>query len=296
MVSLLFTMWAYVGIAQEDEAGEVQPSLRNIILEENQTLPRSAESEAAHEQIKQILASDKFAQKKTIKRWQWIDTEDEEARKEKIPEAIISIIEFFEKYGGVFSGFATGIEIFIWSLALLIIIFVVYRYHETIRVFVGNLGNQQQVADLPTTLLGLDIKKESLPDDIASSSLNLWNQQQHRLAIALLLRASLVKLVHEYGVLLYDSHTEQECCAAVELQTPTLVSDYFHDLVAAWQSIAYAHVTPSDRTFLDLSTRWPNVFDAKFKPTSTDSTRDSAQDSTKDSAKDEGTSGAPDAK
>lgn len=235
-------------------------SASNFVLEDGQELSRSELSQDYYSQIKEVLSNDDFARKETVTGWRWIDTEDETTRKEKIPGWIITIIEFLEHFAGAFAGFALAIELLLWAGLIALFAYVFYRYHDNIRTFVNKLGNQPEHQELPTTLLGLDVKKESLPKHIVKSASQLWSAGEHRQAIALLLRATLIKLIHENAVQLYDSDTESECCERVDEQAPKPQSGYLRSLVSAWQSIAYAHTVPSEQTFKSLCDGWSTTF------------------------------------
>ncbi len=246
--------------AQQQESD--QDYDRNFTLDEGEELPRNAASTEYHQQIEAVLADKDFSQKKTVTDWRWIDTADKKKREEKFPESIISFIEFLERHQNTIKTLATIFEFLLWGLAIALIAWLLLRYRETLYRFVtGGLSDNQEA--LPTTLLGLDVKKESLPKDIPTSAKHLWQQGEHRQAIALLLRASLVRLIHDHKVRLFDSDTENECCERIKQQAPKRSSVYMRELVNTWQTVAYAHQTPTEATFTQLCGEWPEVFNAK---------------------------------
>jgi len=140
------------------------------------------------------------------------------------------------------------------------VIFIIYRYQESIRDFASGSFKSETAPELPTTLLGLDLKKEKLPTKVADVAHQLWSQGKHREAVALLLRASLISLIQDFRIKLYDSDTEAECCDRIELRAPNNLSNYMRRLVAAWQSIAYAHRIPPKHEFQALCEAWPSLF------------------------------------
>lgn len=240
----------------------------NFTLEKGENLPRSANAETYHKEIQSILGSDDFAQKRSVTRWRWIDTQDKKARDEKFPELIIDFLELLESNQGAIRSIASILEVFLWILLGSVLIYLVYNYHENIRdLFHGRL-NREPEPELPATLLGLDLKKQSLPTDVATSARQLWDRGEHREAVALLLRASLIFLIKEHRIKLYDSDTEAECCQRIEAHAAAEVSAYMNRLVAVWQCIAYAHRTPDSAQFAALCQHWPSLFRATGTPDS----------------------------
>lgn len=234
----------------------------NFTLEDGEELPRSASSQSYHKQINSVLANDEFSQQKTVTQWRWIDTKDKQKRQEKFPETIIQFFEFLERNASTIEIIAKVLEVLLWLSLGLLIVWLLLRYREVITSFVSGTAKLPQ-EPLPTTLLGLDVKQDSLPKDISATAQSLWQQGQQRQAIALLLRASLVRLIHDYRVTLFDSDTENECCQRIDDQAPQSNSRYMRMLVNAWQAIAYAHRAPDESLFMQLCNEWSEVFDAK---------------------------------
>lgn len=91
----------------------------------------------------------------------------------------------------------------------------------------------------PTHVRDLDIRPESLPDDIGGAARALWDRGEHRAALALLYRGMLSRLAHAHGVPIRDSSTEGECVvlAADRLTRPR--AEYTAQLVDVWQRAVY---------------------------------------------------------
>jgi len=114
--------------------------------------------------------------------------------------------------------------------------------------------------DLPSNLFGLDVKKENIPVDVLQEARNLWSENKPREAVAVLLRSSLIKLLHEHNCRFFDSDTEAECCDRIDQQAPQKNGVYMRKLVSVWQAIAYAHSPPSESIFEQLCHEWAEVF------------------------------------
>ena len=106
----------------------------------------------------------------------------------------------------------------------------------------------------------LDVRPESLPDDVPSEAAQLWRAGDPVAGMSLLYRGALAKLVHAYDLSLDESATEGDCLAAVrEAQGPV---DYFARLTFGWQCVAYAERAPSDEEARALWEGWGRTFGA----------------------------------
>jgi Domain of unknown function (DUF4129) len=87
---------------------------------------------------------------------------------------------------------------------------------------------------------GLDIRPESLPDDVGAAALGLLDAGREREALSLLYRGALSRAVHRHGVAIGPSATEGEALRAVNATLDPGGAAYFTDLVAIWQRAVYA--------------------------------------------------------
>lgn len=102
----------------------------------------------------------------------------------------------------------------------------------------------------PTHLRDLDIRPESLPDDIGAGARQLWQSGQRRAALALLYRGLISRLVHVYGVPIHGSSTEGECLALAAPRLAESPRRYASRLVRIWQLAVYGgHEPPSEVVF-----------------------------------------------
>jgi hypothetical protein len=233
---------------------------QNFTLESGQSLPRSENSKRYHADIEKVLAGADFAQRKEITARRFKDVTNEETREEKFPRWIIDLVKAMEASSGGIAIFATILEVLVWTLFIALIVFFLIKYRSQLQGFVSNIGATKKQVDLPTSLFGLDIHKDSIPDDVLAEAQKHWSGGDKRLALATLLRASLIKLLHEHGCRFFSSDTEAECADRIEQQTAQDISGYMRVLVSVWQRVAYAHVDPSDTEFKQLCSQWPEVF------------------------------------
>jgi Domain of unknown function (DUF4129) len=98
----------------------------------------------------------------------------------------------------------------------------------------------------PTHVRDLDIRPETLPDDIGAAALDLWERGQHRSALSLLYRGLLSRLAHVHALPIRHSTTEGDC---IELAVRSLNPErsiYVSRVVHVWQHAVYGVSEPSD--------------------------------------------------
>jgi Domain of unknown function (DUF4129) len=91
----------------------------------------------------------------------------------------------------------------------------------------------------------LDIRPESLPEDIGAAALALWESGQQRAALSLLYRGALSRLVHRHAVPIHDSNTEAECVALASARLSPERAQYVSQLVDCWIRAVYAERMPA---------------------------------------------------
>lgn len=125
----------------------------------------------------------------------------------------------------------------------------------------GGIGTTGRVV-LPSHVRDLDIRPESLPDDIASAARALWMQEQHRASLSLLYRGALSRLVHHHAVPIRAASTEGDCVALASRVLPQESGAFFERLVKAWLLLVYGAQSPDDELVIALCDR----FDAQLPP------------------------------
>jgi hypothetical protein len=121
-----------------------------------------------------------------------------------------------------------------------------------VRLRVGGAGAFGPQSVPPTHVQNLDIRPESLPDDIGGAAFGLWNRGEARAALALLYRGMLSRLAHAHGIPIRHSSTEGDCLA---LATPHLRDDrtaYVSRVVSVWQCAVYGGNDPTSETVRGL--------------------------------------------
>ncbi len=202
--------------------------------------------EYAKQQISGILSDPVFGHEETRKVWRRIN---EEEKQEKSPgsdlEWLARLVQLIATIG----------EALLWFFVVLLIGWIVYLYPKW-SVWFGltrrTISKQYQP---PETLFGLDVRPESLPEDIAKEVLQSYQDGQPRAALSLLYRATLVQLINHHHMEFQKGATEGECVEIVK-QAQHRTGSYFLKLTHTWQAMAYNHQSPDLEEMRALCEQW----------------------------------------
>ncbi len=202
--------------------------------------------------IKDVLAHEDFATSRNMTLWVPkdfnLDIDDEEFLEEE------------PLFPGLPILLADGLKLLLLILVVIAIIYLVINRDRLLAGF--QLRPREKDKPVPTTLFGMDIQPDSLPDDIAAESRRLWQQGQHRQALSLLYRGSLSRLVNDHLLELDDSMTEGDVLnCARRASLPNDLLSFLQQLTLAWQTIAYAHRQPAEDNVDSLLDNWPSHFE-----------------------------------
>ncbi|MGE8151199.1 DUF4129 domain-containing protein [Pseudomonas vancouverensis] len=230
-------------------------------------LDQPVNSQAARDSIKAILDQAPFKNRETVTRYSFgEDKPDSRSDGDgKTPEWLKALLKLFlnQRFGAL----ATVIEIVLWGVVLGGAGLLIWRYRDWMRAFVSRQPKLKSsaVRTRPQQAFGLDLKPESLPDDIAASAERLW-QSSPRDALGLLYRALLSRLVHDFNLALNVADTEGQVLKRVErLQQPALLT-FSKNLTGHWQNMAYGHRLPPPHAQQELCNAWRNLFESGAIP------------------------------
>jgi hypothetical protein len=91
----------------------------------------------------------------------------------------------------------------------------------------------------------LDVRPESLPDDIGAAAWSLWQAGNVAAALSLLYRGALSRLIHRHDVPIAASTTEGECLDLARGRIAPPAHRYLTQLVLAWEAVTYGERTLS---------------------------------------------------
>jgi hypothetical protein len=194
--------------------------------------PTPREVDAAYAAVK---ADPNLATQRTIRSLKW-DLEDEKEKKRRF-----SIPSWLRWIGDLFGWIAQTSRILVWVIigALIAAISIV-----VVRILMS--GRKVGFAErfvAPTHVQDLDIRPESLPDDIGAAARALWDSGDRRAALALLYRGLLSRLAHVHEIPIRASSTEGDCLALAARKLSPDRLDYVTRLVRCWQRAIYGGVT-----------------------------------------------------
>ncbi|RDH88359.1 MAG: hypothetical protein DIZ77_16785 [endosymbiont of Seepiophila jonesi] len=212
--------------------------------------------EAVQQSIQEVLKDDAFGKREMRDYWEYVGDTDESG--EDVPWLLQWLIDFFEGYT---QGMATVGEFLLWLAAGLIFAFLLYRVSQ-MRDWLNldTLPILRRRQPLPVTLSGLDIRPESLPEDLVRQAEALLLAGEGRAALSLLYRGALSVLVFRFRLLINIGATEGECLLQVESSQDFSGAAFFQRLTAAWQGMAYGHSLPSTGELEALCRDWDRVF------------------------------------
>lgn len=158
-------------------------------------------------------------------------------------------------------GFLSGLfQVLAWAAAIVVGVGLVYLIVSSALRFRREPSPERTPR---THAFGLDIRPESLPDDVAGEARALWRRGEARAALGLLYRAAIARLVSQNGLALEASDTESDCLQRARRSAPAARAAYFSAITSAWLVCAYARSLPSTEAVEALCDAWAEQFDAE---------------------------------
>ena len=214
------------------------------------------DSASAKQLIDEVLKGADFGYEKTVRKWRFKNMIEE--NRDKIPEWFIAFIEWLESFkrssdfDETAGSGADWFKIALIAFAVLLIIYLLYRYRGPL----GRFRGRKKTESAPEIMFGLDVRPESLPDDVPAQVMALWKSGKQRDALGLLYRASLSRLIEQHAVAFKSSHTELECAGLVREKGIDSLTHYFAKLTRVWRHLAYGHESPEKGVMQQLCDGW----------------------------------------
>jgi hypothetical protein len=179
-----------------------------------------------------VKADPNLATERTIRTLRWVNKSDPAPQTHNSLEWLLQLMGWFAQSARVLVWVAVAL------LAGLLVIFVLRLIRERIPATKIN----RKVA--PTHVQDLDIRPESLPDNIGAASRALWDSGDHRAALSLLYRGLLSRLVHVHSVPIRDSSTEGDTLQLTATRLAEQKRSYVTQLIRVWQHAVYGGLQP----------------------------------------------------
>jgi hypothetical protein len=162
-------------------------------------------------------------------------------------------------FSGDLSGARGVFTPLLYLLIGVVVVFLGWLIWKNRHIFLIRGGGEEQ-SEKPRArvVMGMEVTRESLPDDVPNTALRLWEAGRHHEAMALLYRGAIAALVEQYHVEIEESDTEGDCLRRVESAAPG-PRDFFKSLTDAWTAHAYAKESPEDGAVRGLCASWPFV-------------------------------------
>jgi hypothetical protein len=152
---------------------------------------------------------------------------------------------------------ATLVKVVFWTAVAVALAWALYQLARRLPYLIEPRAER---IEPPPVLFGLDIAPETLPPDIAGTAARLLGAGRMREALSLLYRGALSSLVHAGGIALQPGDTERDCVHRARAVLPREGHAYFVELVAAWETTAYAGRLPDAGRAQALVASWTAHF------------------------------------
>jgi hypothetical protein len=159
---------------------------------------------------------------------------------------------------GFMAWIAEAGRVVVWLVGAAAVALLLVGLRHWVRVRAES--RRPKVAPMPSHVRDLDIRPESLPPDIGRAAHAAWQRGDHRVALSLLYRGALSRLVNQHEVPIRAASTEGDCMALSRPRLAAASADYFERLVGAWQRAVYGGHMPDDATVSALC----DAFDARL--------------------------------
>jgi hypothetical protein len=159
----------------------------------------------------------------------------------------------------LFSWANRGARALIWIAGGVLVGICVVWIIRLIRRYEPNVA--PRAVKLPSHVQSLDVRPDSLPDDVGAAASRLLEAGRLREALSLLYRGALSRAIHRHAVAIAESFTEGEVLRAVSRTLPTPGAQYFSRLLALWQREVYAADHPPAEPIAVLCREFAPVLD-----------------------------------
>jgi len=192
--------------------------------------------------LAKVKADPNLATERTVRTLQWAD-ESRPTPSGSPPSSLGWLIQLL-------AWLAQSARVLVWvAVALLAGLLAIYLV-RLIRSRAPRTKTKRATA--PTHVQDLDIRPESLPDDIGATARKLWDTGEHRAALSLLYRGLLSRLVHVHNVPIRDSSTEGDCLRLTTTRLGDAPRSYVAQLIQVWQHAVYGGQQPETAALYTL--------------------------------------------
>jgi hypothetical protein len=213
--------------------------------------PDDAEIASALDKVKK---DPNLATQRTMKMLQWRDSTTKPAKRPGWWVWIVDLFRWIDQSARVLVWLVVG------ALAGALVYFIL-RLTASGRDL--TFADAEFVA--PSHVRDLDIRPESLPQDIGAAARELWDRGERRAALALLYRGMLSRFAHVHQVPIRDSSTEGDCLVLAATHLPEVRAAYASRLVREWQRVVYGREETETATVYSLCDGFASALDERSR-------------------------------
>jgi len=193
--------------------------------------------------IDKVKADPNLAPEKEVRTLKWVRKDDPEPPDEDTRGLL-------KWLGDLMGWFAQSARVVVWVVVALLAGLLVVFVLRLVRERSPSMGPGRKV--IPTHVQDLDIRPESLPDNIGAAARTLWDNGDQRGSLSLLYRGLLSRLVHVHNVPIRDSSTEGDTLQMTATRLREDQRNYVTRLIQIWQRAVYGGQQPETGSLYGL--------------------------------------------
>ena len=214
--------------------------------------------------LDRVAKDPNLATERTARSLRWVQSDESPRDAPPWLQSLAGIARFVR---GLFGWFASSARALLWVGAAILAALLAVFLLRLARSLQGRVQLPQRFV-APSHVRDLDIRPESLPDDVGAAAAQLWDRGEQRAALALLYRALLSRLVHAYSVPIQVSSTEGDCLALAAPRLTATASSYTTRLITVWQNAVYGGLSPTAVAVHALCAQFGPLLDPPAAPRS----------------------------
>jgi len=190
--------------------------------------PRAARIDAA---VDQLRADPLLSGRHKEHRLRWKD--DAEHEKKATDKSDLGFLDWLAALGRFINDTS---RFLLWAMAIVLVAVALVSARRLVQL---RAFRRAKAAPAVSHVRDLDVRPQSLPDDVGAAAWALWQAGQVQAALSLLYRGALSRMIHRFAVPITSSATEGECLALARGRLEPGALRYVTQVVRAWEASIY---------------------------------------------------------